>query len=197
MKRIDSTEVTKSRGQAFTPELASGTAAEPLEVNVIFTGIKPTAAALKTADSLACQLGAHIRLRAGIVVPRQLPLDQPLVSVKFFEQELRNLVNRPAPDSLEQTIHLYICRDWADTLSEVLKPDSLAVMAVHPKWWPTAESRLIRALRAKGIRLLLVDVRGKAAASPWAIRNVAASLLADRTRKTSAGYRSLRADEVK
>lgn len=197
MKGLHSTEFAKPRGQSFTPELAEGTAAEPLEVNVIFTGIGATAAALKTADSLACQLGAHIRLRAGIVVPLQLPLDQPLVSVEFSEQELRKLVNRRVPDGLEQTIHVYLCRDWADTLSEVLKPDSLAVMAIQSKWWPTAESHLIRALRAKGIRLVLVDASGKAAMSPWAFRNMAASLFANRLSTASADSRPVRVREVK
>lgn len=197
MKRLHSAELTKRRGQSFTPELAEGTAGEPLEVNVIFTSIDATALAPKTAESLACELGAHIRLRAGIVVPLQLPLDQPLVSITFFEQELRNLVSRSQADGLERTIHLYLCRDWVDTLSEILKPDSLAVMTSQPKWWPAEERRLLRALRAKGIRVMLVDESGKPAASPWAFRNVAARLLANRVRKTSASYRSRRVREVK
>jgi hypothetical protein len=158
MKRLDtSADLTKQRGQSFTPELAESTAAEPLEVNVIFTELEATSAALQAAESFARELGAHIRLRAGLVVPLQLPLDQPLVSVEFFERSLRDLINRPDQDELERTAHLYICRDWADTLAEVLKPDSLVVIGARRRWWPTSASRLARALRARNNRVIVVD----------------------------------------
>jgi hypothetical protein len=157
MNRLDSAELTKQRGRSFTPQLDEGTAAEPLEVNVIFTDLDGTAAALKTAESFARDLGAHIRLRAGLVVPVQLPLDQPLVSVEFLKKVLQELVNRSEPDGLERTAHLYICRDWTDTLSEVLKPDSVVVIGVHKRWWPTSASRLARVLRANHNRVIVVN----------------------------------------
>src|ERR1700719_892690 len=59
------------------PKFASG----PLAVNVIFTDVQSTAAALKFAQSFARELGARISLRAAIAVPFQLPLDQPQISV--------------------------------------------------------------------------------------------------------------------
>lgn len=157
MKRFDSAAPTKLRGQSCSPELDEGTAAEPLEVNVIFTELQATVAALKTAESFARQLGAHIRLRAGLVVPVQLPLEQPQVSVEFLERSLRDLVHCSGADGLERTIHLYICRDWVDTLSEVLKPDSVVVIGIHKRWWPTSASRLVRALRANHNRVILVN----------------------------------------
>jgi hypothetical protein len=165
MKKLASTELTKLRGQSFTTEIVEGTAAEPLEVNVIFTELKATAAALKAADSLARELGAHIRLRAGLVVPVQLPLDQPLVSVEFLQKVLRELVNVSEPDALERTAHLYICRDWIGTLSEVLKPESVVVIGLRKRWWPTSAGRLVRALRAQHNRVIVIDTNRQVAGS--------------------------------
>lgn len=157
MKKLASTELIKQRGRSFTPETVEGTAVEPLEVNVIFTDVEATAMALQAAESFARGLDARIRLRAGLVVPLQLPLDQPLVSVEFLEKALQQLVNRSLPDELERTIHLYICRDWLDTLSDVLKPDSLVVIGLRKRWWPTSASRLAHALRANHNRVIVID----------------------------------------
>jgi hypothetical protein len=161
MNRIDSVELTKLCGQSCTADLADGTAVGPLEVNVIFTEIGATAAALKAAESFARDLGAHIRLRAGLVVPVRLSLDQPLVSVEFLEQALRELVDQSQSGELERTIHLYICRDWIETLSEVLKPDSLVVIGARNRWWPTSAARLARALRANHNRVIVVNANGR------------------------------------
>ena len=160
MNRVDTAELTKQRGQFFTPALVEGTSAEPLEVNVIFTELEATAAALKAAESFARELGARICLRAGLVVPVQLPLDQPLVSVEFLEKALRDLVNRSVAGELERTIHLYICRDWMDTLSEVLKPDSVVMIGARKRWWPTSTSRLARAFRANHGRVIVIGADG-------------------------------------
>jgi len=56
------------------------------------------------------------------MVPLQLPLDQPQVSVEFFEQMLRELAGQPELDGVDCSVHLYLCRDWSETLVEVLKP---------------------------------------------------------------------------
>ncbi|MGA9882380.1 MAG: hypothetical protein WBQ34_01545 [Candidatus Acidiferrales bacterium] len=180
MKKFKSAELTKRPGQSFTWETAKGTSLGLLEVNVIFTNMEATAAALSATESFARDLGARIRLRAGIVVPVQLPLDQPLVSVNFFEQALRKLMHSSESDEFERTIHLYICRDWNDTLVEVLKPDSVVVIGFRKRRWPTAESRLARALRAKGIRVMLVDTRRKPAMTPRPRRDMLVRLLARR-----------------
>src|ERR1700756_1195428 len=62
------------------------------EVNVIFTDPQATVAALRTAGSLARDLGANIRVRAAITVPYTLPLEEPPVSVAFTERLLSDLV---------------------------------------------------------------------------------------------------------
>jgi hypothetical protein len=128
-----------------------------LEVNVIFTNPRATAAALQCAESLAQDLGAVIRLRAGIVVPFQLPLEEPPVSVAFTEGLLSDLVSRLDADGFERAVDLYVCRDWQETLLQILNPDSPVVVGSTSRWWPTAEDRLVRALRSKGHRVIVAD----------------------------------------
>ncbi|HVB86132.1 MAG TPA: hypothetical protein VNK23_05620 [Candidatus Dormibacteraeota bacterium] len=157
MKRHHSAESAAVVGKVFAGENPRATAAEALEINVIYTDRVATAAAMKATEALAHGLADCIRLRAGIVVPLLLPLDQPLVSVEFFEGVLREVAGEPGPDGPELSIHLYLCRDWNDTLLEVLKPNSVVVMGARRRWIPTHESRLARLLRRRGIRVVLVD----------------------------------------
>ena len=128
-----------------------------LEVNVIFTNPRATADALKCAETLALDLGAVIRLRAGIVVPFQLPLDEPPVSIAFTERQLTDLVSRLDADGFERTLDLYVCRDWQKTLLQILNPDAPVVIGSSRRWWPTAENRLVKTLRSNGHRVIVAD----------------------------------------
>ena len=141
------------------PKFASG----PLAVNVIFTDVQSTAAALKFAQSFARELGARISLRAAVAVPFQLPLDQPQISVAFLQDAMRELVAQLKSETFDPTIHLYLCRDRIWALSQVLKPNSLVVIAGRKRWWPTAETRMARALRAEGHRVIFVDSKTRSA----------------------------------
>ena len=141
------------------PKFASG----PLAVNVIFTDVQSTAASLKFAQSFARELGASISLRAAVAVPFQLPLDQPQISVAFLQDAMRELVAQLKSETFDPTIHLYLCRDRVWALSQVLKPNSLVVIAGRKRWWPTAETRMARALRAKGHRVIFVDSKTRSA----------------------------------
>jgi hypothetical protein len=153
--------LTNLPGKAITRETAPGFASGPLEVNVIFTDLQPTAAALKFAQSFARELGAHIRLRAAIAVPIQLPLDEPPVSVAFLKENLRKLASHLEGDTFDPTVHLYLCRDSVQALLQVLRPNSVVVIGGRRRWWPTAESRMARALRSEGHRVILVDSRAR------------------------------------
>lgn len=159
MQNVYSADIVKQPGQSAPWETTTGTDSEPLEVNVIFTEPRATAAALKSSESFARGFGACIRLRAAIAVPFRLPLDQPPISVCFLEQLLRDLVGQPEQDGFERTIHLYVCRDRSETLLQVLKPNSLVVIGGRKHWWPTAASRMAGALRAQGHRVVFVDVK--------------------------------------
>jgi hypothetical protein len=148
-------------GKAIAQEIAPGFAAGPLEVNVIFTDLQETAAALKFAQSFATELGAHLSLRAAVAVPFQLPLDQPPVSVAFLQDVMRKLVAQLNREAFHPTLHLYLCRDRVWALSKVLKPNSLVVIGGRKRWWPTAETRMARALQDKGYRVVFVDSRAR------------------------------------
>jgi hypothetical protein len=147
---------SKTVARKASPRFASGT----LELNVIFTDPQATAAALNFAESFACELGGRIRLRAAIAVPHQLPLDEPPVSAAFLQENLRSLASQVA-DEFQPTVHLYVCRDRVPALLQVLRPNSLVVLGGRKHWWPTAESKLARALRAKGHCVILVDSRAR------------------------------------
>jgi hypothetical protein len=150
---------TNLPGKAVAQESTPGFAAGPLEVNVIFTDVQSTAAALKFAQFFARELGAHISLRAAVAVAFQLPLDQPQISVAFLQDAMRELVAQLKSETFDPTIHLYLCRDRVWALSQVLKPNSLVVIGGRKRWWPTAETRMARALQDKGYRVVFVDSR--------------------------------------
>jgi hypothetical protein len=131
-----------------------------LEVNLVFTDAQTAAAALGTVKCLARDLGTRIRLRAPVVVPRQLPLDEPAVSIRFIEDCLADLVSRLEHDGFESTAHVYLCRDRADALLQVLSPNSLLVIGGKKRWWPTTSGRVAKMLRSKGHRVVFVDDEG-------------------------------------
>ena len=156
MKNQSSTTITKPARPSVSRETAEGPGPGRLEVNVIFTDPQATVAALKTAGSLARDLGACIRLRAAIAVPYTLPLDKPPVSVPFIERLLSDLVCRldRTPSSPAFTC---ICVGIRSKLfCRVLRPNSLVVIGGRKHWWPTAESRMAKALRSKGHRVVFV-----------------------------------------
>lgn len=141
-----------------SPSSGSG----PLDVTVIFTDPQGTAAALNFAQCFARQLGARIQLCAVIAVPHQLPLDQPPVSVAFLQENLQNLASRVVEEGYAPAVHVYLCRDRVPALSQLLRANSLIVLGGRKHWWPTAESRLARALRAQGHQVIFVDSRARA-----------------------------------
>jgi hypothetical protein len=162
MRYQSSTVNTQPARPSLIRETPEGSRAGHLEVNVIFTDAQSTMAALRTAGSLARDLGASIQVRAAIAVPYALPLDKPQVSVGFIEDLLCRLVRRADLDTFEPSIHLYKCRDQIEALLQVLKPNSLVVICGREHWWPTAERRMAEALRSKGHRVVFVGLQRNA-----------------------------------
>jgi hypothetical protein len=159
MKDQCNSAIAKPARPSVSWETAEGLGSGRLEVNVIFTDPQATAAALKTAGSLARDLGACTRVRAAIAVPYALPLDKPPVSVRFTEGLLSDLVCRLELGTFEPSVHLYLCRDQVETLLQALRPNSLVVIGGRKHWWPTAERRMARALRSKGHRIVFVGLK--------------------------------------
>lgn len=149
---------TKARSLSASRLTAEEQSPGQLEVNVIFTNPEATALALKYAASFATDLTGRIRLRAAIVVPLQLPFDQPPVSISFMERLLSDLVCR-MKDASRATVHLYLCRNRLQTLLQVLSPNSLVIIGGRKRWWPTTESRTVKVLQSKGHRVVFVSLR--------------------------------------
>jgi hypothetical protein len=150
-----------------SPKIASRFASGPLEVNIIFTDLEATAAALKTAQSLAGELGARVCLRVAVAVPFQLPIDRPQVSVDFLQEMLRKLMSHVDWERFDLTIHLYLCRDRVRTLLQILRPDSLVIIGGRKHWWwPTEGRRIAREISSKGHRVVFVDSRPRSIPNP-------------------------------
>ncbi len=125
-----------------------------LEVSVLFTSSTATAAALRTAGALADRLDARIRLLAPQVVPFPLPLDNPPIQVGFSEQRLHEIA---LASPVETTVQIYLCRDFWDTVRNVLAPRSLVVIGGRRRWWPTPEQRLAGKLRRAGYEVIYAE----------------------------------------
>jgi len=159
MKNQISATITKPWPPSVHSEGAEERLPRRLEVNVIFTNPQATVAALKTARSLARNLGACIGVRAAIAVPYALPLDKPPVAVRFTERLLSDLVRRMELRNFDSSVHVYLCRDQVETLLRVLGPNSLVVIGGRKHWWPTAGSRMANALRSKGHRVVSAGLK--------------------------------------
>jgi hypothetical protein len=159
MRHQFSSVTAKPTRPSVIPETTEGLAAKALEINVIFTNEQATAAALSAAGALALDLGVCLRVRAAIAVPYALPLDRPLVPVRFTEHFLSDLVGKMEHSAPESTIHLYLCRNRLQTLARVLPANSVVVIGGREHWFPTAESRMAKALRSQGHRVVFIDAK--------------------------------------
>jgi len=125
-----------------------------LDIQVVFTSVDATLAALKEAGNLAGSLGARITLIVPQIVPYPLPLTSPPVLVDFNERRLRVIASN---SSVETRVSIYLCRDPLETLRSVLKPHSLVVLGSRKSWWPTAEKRLAKKLRRFGHQVVVTE----------------------------------------
>jgi hypothetical protein len=125
-----------------------------LDLQVIFTDLPKTTAALAAARTLARDLGARITLMAAQIVPYPLPLAEPDVPVEFTERVMESL----AVDN-EAAVEIYLCRDRDEAIRRALPPNSLVILGARKwRWWPSWESRLARLLRHDGQRVLVVTI---------------------------------------
>ena len=130
-----------------------------LDLKVIFTDLRKTAAALATARTMARGLGARITLLVAQVVPYPLPLSAPDVPVEFTEQLLESVA---AGD--ETTVEIFLCRDrWRGLIRSMVPPDSVVIIGARKRrWWPgwllSWERNLTNKLRHDGRRVLVVTL---------------------------------------
>jgi hypothetical protein len=130
---------------------------ENLQLYVIFTNPEGTKVALKAANCLAHDLSTRLVLLVPQVVPYPLPLDNPPVSAEFTQRVMAQLASEL---ELEVTIKVYLCRDRTEIIRRVLTPDSLVVIGIQERWWPTREKLLVRLLKRDGHSVFPVDISG-------------------------------------
>ena len=125
-----------------------------LTISIFSTDTNGTRRALEYASSLAKDLECSITLIAVKAVPYPLSLDQPRVQVEWTEHHLRKLLSKVPGDP---QAHVYLCRDYRQTLCAVLPPHSLVVVGGRKHWWPTNTNRLVAALRRAGHQVIFAE----------------------------------------
>jgi hypothetical protein len=145
-------QVVKLAVQLSAPTFAPEVLHAELEVNVIYTRLPGTANTLRAACTLARGLGARLTVHLAQVIPYPLELKSPQVSIPFAQEQL-GLVAGSQP--VETRVQVHLCRDLADAIHRVLKPQSLVVMAASRNWWPTREEKLAKRLRRDGHHVIL------------------------------------------
>ena len=123
-------------------------------VNVIYTDLPGTLAALQSAEALAQRLQARITLLAAHSVPYDLPITHPPVSLEFVRRRLVELAQQA---KLRTSVEIYICRDRTLCIQQVLSSKSLVVLGVKRRWWPTMESKLAKRLESAGHQIIFVE----------------------------------------
>lgn len=148
-------EKTINPGLARPAESTAPSVEKRLNIDVVFTSVEGTLAALRKAGDLAVQLGARIRILVPQVVPRQLPLDSPPILLDWSERRFEVIARN---STVETNVHIYLCRDREETLRSILKPNSLVVMGAAKRWWPTAAKRLANKLRQAGHEVVIAEM---------------------------------------
>ncbi len=140
-----------ARESAVVPETTPA-----LAVDVIYTTDAGTQGALERAWALAQDLRAHVRLVFVYAVPYTLPLTAPAVSLPFLQEKLAKLAEG---FSGVASVHIFLCRESAQALKDVLAPASLVVVGGKRRWWPSKEQRLERRLKRLGHQVVFTETR--------------------------------------
>jgi hypothetical protein len=126
-----------------------------LGITVIFTSESFAAAALRAAASLARRLDARVTLLMPEVVPFPVPLDSPALDRRWNEARLQSIAQM---SRVATTVHVRLCRDRWELLTDELRPRSLVVVAGRRRtWWRTGEESLARRLSRAGHEVVFVE----------------------------------------
>jgi hypothetical protein len=125
-----------------------------LEVQVFFTNLPQTLAAL----AVVSRLGLSLEVRPSVLIfyplPMTLPLENRFVPAGFFEERISALVRE---STVSFSARCCICRDPGESLRRLLRPHSLVLIAGRKRWWPTREERLAGRLTKDGHHVLFVN----------------------------------------
>ena len=95
-------------------------------VNVVFTSIDETLAAVRVAQGLAGAMGVPLTLIHLRTVPFALPVDKP---AGLSPAETDAFLERLRTEGVNARVRVYLCRDERRTIPFAFKPHSLIVMA--------------------------------------------------------------------
>lgn len=130
-----------------------------LEVYVVFTDVRATLCALRTAAQLAQGLTSRIRLLLVETVPHQREVDSPPRDICFLSRHFRTLIgscsNQAASRSIETLVEILLCRDAFAALNDKLPANSVVVLGKRLGWWPRREDRMAKRLRAAGHHVVM------------------------------------------
>ncbi len=136
------------------PALRSG--GRLLKINVVFTTLQGTMAALKAAQELSRGLDAQTLLLVPQVVPLQFPLSSPPVSTAFIQQQAYFMAQKCTGET-GINVQVYLCGNRMKCLMKALRPQSLVVLGGKKRWWRAPEEKLAQFLRRKGHRVIFVN----------------------------------------
>jgi hypothetical protein len=132
-----------------------------LRVTVIYTSTEGTRAALRTAGTLAKNLGIRLVVEVPVAISWRLSLEIPQLSIDSLERRLIGLVAESGIDADEVTIQIRLCRDRRQCLGQYLVPGSLIVIGGKKHWGFREERGLERFLRKLGHRVMFVITNAK------------------------------------
>lgn len=151
MLAIEKTPVTATKQSSRS---AVEVADKRFDIAVVFTSVEATLVSLKTAGELANSLGARITLLVPHVVSYPLPVENPSALLDFSHNRFRVMTSDGAVGT---SVNIYLCRDRYETLTSVLKPDSIVVLGGPKRWWPTKDELLAGQLRRAGYEVIFKE----------------------------------------
>jgi len=149
----------KLRGTSKPPVSLTGSdSACPLEVVVLHTETRETLDALKAAANLAQGLDVRIRLLVPQIVPIQLPVDQPDISLGFTRRRFQTLASH---SRIETLVDIRLGREKREILASALKPHSVVVLGGKRPWWPGKVRFMANRLAKMGHHVVFAEANSR------------------------------------
>ena len=125
-------------------------------ITVVFTTWSATAAALRTAASLANGWKSSVTIVAAQVIPWPADLHHTNIPIAFNEDRLRGMA---AVCNVDTAVNVYLCRDRVETLLRYIPPERIVVLGARKSRWRNPDLRLARALRRAGFEVIVARER--------------------------------------
>jgi hypothetical protein len=125
-------------------------------IYVLFTEMRETRAALRSAESLSTGLPAALALLVPLTVPYPLPLNRPPVPLDFAARRIAELADAV---TMKIRAYVYLCRDPEKTIQDALNPHSVVVIGTGLRWYFNKSERMARKLRRQGHDVVLANYR--------------------------------------